>query len=415
MRKLPSHIGSPPPVTPKKDESTITQVREYRLITPLFGGGVTPSEADPVTVIRGTTIRGQLRFWWRACRGGLFNGDLAKMKKAEGELWGTAALKGEPNKKENKTEQKEQQTVQISVNKINSSKADLTSLPPYAAFPLQSLTTAEKERAVCDNVSFELIISYHISQREDVEAALWAWETFGGIGARTRRGFGALHLIKVNGVSNQDLPSSNVQEARKWLQQKLSDFLAEDTWPGNVSHLSKTPLFEITRSSFPNEQKAWGYLIEKLRSFRQSRVKGNTGRSNWPEAEAIRQITGRRYYKYRNLQHSQKFPRAAFGLPIVFHFKDTGDPEDTTLQGSEDKHDRLASPLILRPLTCKDGRAVGLALILEGPRIPPGGIMLVEDKMKKQHRAVTTLKPNEANFSPLNGQTDVLKAFLNYL
>ena len=62
----------------------------------------------------------------------------------------------------------------------------------------------------------------------------------------------------------------------------------------------------------------------------------------------------------------QKFPRGKFGLPIIFEFKKddvrNGDPKKSTLQGSE--HDRLASPLILRPIDCSDG-AVGLALLLE--------------------------------------------------
>src|SRR5260370_35533157 len=100
MRKQP---GNPPPqVTPKRDDKVITQVREYELITPLFGGGVTPNEADPVTPIRGTEILCHLRFWLRACRCGKvkFNGDLAKMKKAEGELWGTGAKKSAQTKKE---------------------------------------------------------------------------------------------------------------------------------------------------------------------------------------------------------------------------------------------------------------------------------------------------------------------------
>src|SRR5260370_13732341 len=120
MRKQP---GNPPPqVTPKRDDKVITQVREYELITPLFGGGVTPNEADPVTPIRGTEIRGHLRFWWRAWCGGKaeFNGDLTKMKKAEGELWGTAAKKTAKTTKEDKAQQEIHQPVQISIEAINS-------------------------------------------------------------------------------------------------------------------------------------------------------------------------------------------------------------------------------------------------------------------------------------------------------
>ena len=40
--------------------------RTYTLLTPLFGGGVEPREADPVSVVRATAVRGHLRFWARA-------------------------------------------------------------------------------------------------------------------------------------------------------------------------------------------------------------------------------------------------------------------------------------------------------------------------------------------------------------
>src|SRR5260221_14426829 len=86
MRKQPP--DPPTEVTSKEPKNVITQLREYELITPLFGGGVTPAEADPVTPVRGTEIRGHLRFWWRACYAGKFKGNLAAMKKAEDTLWG---------------------------------------------------------------------------------------------------------------------------------------------------------------------------------------------------------------------------------------------------------------------------------------------------------------------------------------
>ena len=81
----------PPQVEPRLDlrsvcgdtRQLISQVRQYELITPLFGGGVEPAVADPVTVVRGSEIRGHLRFWWRACRGGQFGGDLARMKESD--------------------------------------------------------------------------------------------------------------------------------------------------------------------------------------------------------------------------------------------------------------------------------------------------------------------------------------------
>ena len=145
MRKKPA-IDTPPDVTIKQPEGVITQKREYQLITPLFGGGVTPAEADPVTVIRASEIRGHLRFWWRACRGGQFNGDLTAMKKSEDAVWGATYKKGDepiPQKR----------TVQITVEVLNvgilikpfrievdkkgrNQTKPNAGIPPYAAFPL---------------------------------------------------------------------------------------------------------------------------------------------------------------------------------------------------------------------------------------------------------------------------------------
>src|SRR5260221_14040443 len=82
MRKQPE-VSPPEAITAKQPDNVITQIREYQLITPLYGGGVKPTEPDPITVVRATEIRGQLRFWWRACRGGEFNGKLGAMKEEE--------------------------------------------------------------------------------------------------------------------------------------------------------------------------------------------------------------------------------------------------------------------------------------------------------------------------------------------
>ena len=79
------------PINKKVDPNTITQTRTYKLITPLFGGGAETQKPDAITTVRATEVRGHLRFWWRATHGGMFDGDLKKMKEAEENIWGSAA------------------------------------------------------------------------------------------------------------------------------------------------------------------------------------------------------------------------------------------------------------------------------------------------------------------------------------
>src|SRR5215218_10667198 len=70
-----------------EQEALVRRVREYELITPLYGGGVEPAHADPLTTVRVPSIRGQLRFWWRACRAAQFS-SVAEMKLMEDLIWG---------------------------------------------------------------------------------------------------------------------------------------------------------------------------------------------------------------------------------------------------------------------------------------------------------------------------------------
>jgi CRISPR-associated protein Cmr1 len=409
--RQPSHPA--PTISQPEYRGMIQQRREYQLITPLFGGGVKPGEADPVTVIRGTEIRGHLRFWWRACCGGQFDGHLARMKEAEDILWGAASTsdhlrvsqvqictvindqsRGQPFVVKDRQGQpltnRRGQSIRVS---------DPNSPYGYAAFPLND----KPDATVREGVKFTLIMTFPVTHKKEIEAALWAWETFGGIGGRTRRGFGALRCIKVN---NEAVELSEATQVADIIQQRLEDYEISGTWPDNVPHLTQSPSFKVTRP-YPNADAAWKYLIRKLKEFRQAR--DNNGRSLWPESRAIRYQFG------RPAPQINKFPRAAFGLPIIFHFTSVGKgyvPPDTILKGPQSE--RLASRLILRPLACADNQAVGLALILEAPISPPGGIILKD--APNDPAVELTLTDNEAQaIQPLNGQTDVLQAFLEKL
>lgn len=434
MSRKPPEINAPD-LKERTDTGLITQVHKYKLITPLFGGGVNPAEADPVTVVRGTEVRGHLRFWWRATRGGQFDENLAKMKEAEDRLWGAAST-GENSRPS---------TVSVEIILDNRGQPDApfevvagldrrgiprmrprprrnSAAPAYAAFPLQPTENEAMNGApiktVQVDVEFTLKITFCQKDQLEVEAALWAWETFGGIGARTRRGFGALCRL---GPDGRPESPPQVDDVRQMLQRNLQKYVVTGNWPKDVPHLSQNVSFKVTRSA-SRPVTAWQDLIDSLKDFRQMRNPGTQanrpGRSLWPEPDAIRRLTKRRSRLHGNaLSNIDKFPRAEFGLPIIFHFKDErdGDPVDTTLQGAN--NDRLASPLILRPLACANNQAVGLVLILEHPDLLPGGLVLKEGQ--KNHPVQSLDKTGPSNevqaIKLLQGDPDVLRAFLNSL
>jgi CRISPR-associated protein Cmr1 len=455
MRKLPTDENGveriPPPVEPVLNQrrargqitQLVTEVRQYELITPLFGGGVEPGVADPVTVIRGSEIRGHLRFWWRACRGGQFGGNLARMKEAEDLLWGTASTAKKPCPSqvqicvEVNRNGDEQHPFNVVAGKLGKSgkpkpkvQANESVAPAYAAFPLQPTDEEVKKggigmqtKTVRSGPHFTLTITYPNDKDTvaGVEAALWAWETFGGVGARTRRGFGALRLVSANGTP---VPSPAVSDLETTIRSGLLNHILSGTWPPDVPHLDRV---WHGRSTVPqtNAGEAWKFLVRKLRAFRQEPL-GRTppsgkpprpGRSRWPEPDAIRRLFPSWIPPHTpSPAMPDKFPRAAFGLPIVFKFKSedeaAGDPTKTMLEGQLADRKRFASPLILRPLACSGGQAVGLAIILHGSNVPP----LVLKDAPGNPAVQATLSPAEAGaISPLSGNVDILQAFLNTL
>lgn len=412
---------SVPAIALKSESDRITEIRRYKLITPLFGGGVEAQKADPITTIRGASVRGQLRFWWRATRGGEFNGDLEKMRNRENTIWGSAAKKAEKSGGPSQ--------VRLTTKILNEGKpfpavdsrgkpvpnlGDPKSVFSYVAFPLRDVQGAK----VLQDVEFELTLSYPRELDADVSSAVWAWETFGGIGARTRRGFGALQLTRING-KNVPLPSS-VQ-----FQQQLVNAFKQHNMSAKgcagVPHVVPGQVLVVPKSKKGDAVQTWQYLFDRLKQFRQDRYDKNGhpyGRSKWPEPDSIRRFTGK-HARGHEPKHpvDGKFPRAQFGLPIIFQFKEgdekMGDPSPATLKPRNSE--RWASPLILRPIACSDGY-IGLAVRLDSSLKDIERGIVLEDKDKRSYPTEWEINEKEAGqIERLRGKTDVINAFLEYL
>ncbi len=430
MRKRIPNKLSPPRVVVLPDKA-VHQVRRYKVITPLFGGGAEPQRPDAVTVVRASEIRGMLRFWWRATRGGQFNGNLEALRRKEAEIWGAAATKDGLGPSRTAICVKvihrghHFQAVDRRGHPVQDVGA-IDSIYSYVAFPLRDISGAY----VLENVEFDLEIQYSKRLAAEVEASLWAWETFGGVGARTRRGFGALQLVEIEQQGEKiSLRTASCNEVASEITKGLQKHLALGKWCNsteNIPHLTSDVQFQITGPG-GNPVSIWENLIKKYQAFRQRRHK-KYGLSLWPEANTIRVNMGRAPKWPRNIFNPRlvkKFPRGQFGLPIIFHMPHDKNlsVDSYTLQGQaapgskDNPINRLASPLILRPLACDQG-AVGLAVILENPRVPPYGLEV--DGLPQEKKAVRSeLSFKDAKTEPLkrvlNGEPDVLKAFLDTL
>lgn len=367
MRKAP-----PVPPAEVKRRAENGETRTYRFLTYVMGGGVRIQEhqklSDPVTPVRAASIRGQLRFWWRACNPSQCQ-TVEELRVREAEIWGATSQASRVI-----TEVIELPPLPRTVEVYEyNDKGNLTPCRgmgeiAYGAFPLQPDQDAkkrhEKPGALFDFGAsrFSVRFTYPEDLKKDVQAALWAWETFGGLGGRTRRGFGAIQRIGSPG----ELPPRIEAELSKY--------------SGN-SRIAHVPSlaghhFAVSKETSQDALQAWTAGLGILQRIRQKpgfgRVESSgsrqPGRSLWPEPDEIRRLTGDASPTHKSPRVAvQRFPRAAFGMPIVFHFKDKGDPEMKPLHVQPAEAERWASPLIIRPVA--DGnRFRTAALVLASDR-----------------------------------------------
>jgi CRISPR-associated protein Cmr1 len=252
------------------------------------------------------------------------------------------------------------------------------------------------------DLSFRLVVSYrtgrgHRSAEElrdplrQLLASIWAWIHLGGVGARTRRGFGALELA--GPAVLEGLPPGLEDLASDW-RPLLAAAATRDFEPllvgfrdaAAATNPSWPPLLYLgSEGTAIASHKA---LLEGLRYFRQAvgfaRDPGTRfpGQSRWPEPNLMRlrrdPSATWEHLVPESVQAQQAdlgAPRAAFGLPIVMHFKSSGHPGPGRTADSEANGqilppglERWASPLLLRPVRSNGGHRPLVALL--GDRVP---------------------------------------------
>jgi CRISPR-associated protein Cmr1 len=358
-----SQIINPDDIQP----TSTTDWKQYKftLLTPMFGGGTKTNTPDTGMPVRATACRGQLRYWWRFLAKNREKGPDTgkKIFDKERKIWGGLAEDGKDYSSRVKlrvtnvafnertdsaacAEYIKYQNGHQRAGQYKSTPKTHREIPEYAMFPgrgnLKSSTEIEKEPAnMIVTLSFILEISYwnddcrKLFEKEVTEALCW-WATFGGLGARTRRGCGSVYSPNLKTITEQEAKSNNC----------LLVFSADN--------------------SYESATAAWKKAVQHLQDFRQTPTIGrengteHPGCSLWPEPDSIREIADT-YSTDHTPKHPARiaFPRAVFGLPIIFKFKNDSnvpqpDPQQTELKPQDG--DRLASPLILLPYPVTVGK-----------------------------------------------------------
>lgn len=182
----------------------------YHIVTPMFIGNA-EQKADSV---RPPSIKGALRFWWRALNWGRclqetgkVNDALKLLYREERRLFGTAAV----------IENQQPLGQGVFLLRINQQPRIATDATwpinntgsGYLGFGLMESGSSAKNNyqphreGIREGIDFELELRFKPgTQQADIDAiteTLRIWSLFGGLGSRARRGFGSVTLLKLNG------------------------------------------------------------------------------------------------------------------------------------------------------------------------------------------------------------------------
>jgi CRISPR-associated protein Cmr1 len=386
-------------------QSRLDKCYEIDVVTPMFGGGSVAGEVDTKTPIRGASIRGQLRFWWRATRGAAYT-DAVQLRQAEAEIFGDTQHPSKVKIWVENMDDSEQKEIQ----RLNKKEQFSATKYAYVLFPFGRKRQFDK--AVYP-YKFKLFVRYDAQAElslleQEVNAALWAWINFGGVGARTRRGCGTLFCQQFSPSLHKVCTGDDL---KRWFETSLNDYKL-DLLPAGASRdwptLSST--IELLSSQRTGNSVAWEKVVEAYRAFRRRSNPGRKertdkygkvhkvpGRSRWPEADSIRRLTGMAepdHAEPRTLPFNGNdiaFPRAQFGLPIITEFQkeerrrsdpDKREPYKTQLvpKGKE----RLASPIIMKTISVSKNEGFGGYIVLLQPKLKSFDLT-VDNNLKGEH------------------------------
>jgi len=206
---------------------------DVEVVTPMFLGGANTQDAE----LRVPSIKGMLRFWWRATCG---IDSLKKMKEKEAEIFGSTDRKA---------------SFSIQIEKPDNTKPVLKNLPQgwrvhvenkefkigiidYLAYGVRDHKKGYTRAHIPSGSSFKLkFFFYDKNQQENILNAFYSFVNHGGLGAKNRNGFGSLYLKnskKIDFTSIDEMKEYTVQSNKSLL---FKNFKMYKKWEDALSEI----------------------------------------------------------------------------------------------------------------------------------------------------------------------------------
>lgn len=366
--------------------------------TPLFSGD-DPNLATTDTPVRVPSIRGALRFWLRAVAAGHGVTSLDQLWAVERDVFGSTNLPS---------------PIRLRIDRVPTAvEAGRTPNPDWTGGKgrrdfhgaqyllgqgLWHFRNGLTRPHVAPNARFDLRVRLSPDERTNRRflLAMWAWLTWGGLGARTRRGFGRLRCTAVDGR----LPEPFTQHLTAVPSEDSWQTLAGDVIPAELrrpDHLGWPNWVESSEETalpkFPALCPAWWGAAQvaqphrdfgeamnlagrRWRNFRSNSDLSRTPTQDDHSPEWIHAVTST----------DRRYPTAALGLPIGYYStKSSTKAEVNPVRGTDVL--RRASPVWIMPVRLPDGTWLVLTHVFWAQLLPTGAEL--DGKLKANGRTTS--------------------------
>lgn len=348
----------------------MTKLRaDFSIVTPLFMGGADPQSAE----LRVSGMKGMLRFWWRALAWSRLK-SVDQVRSEEAKIFGSTE-EGQSSVKIRLLPPKK--TVPIKKKSVLSYN-DGTDAGEGSIYLGYGLIEANGElNRRCLGYPIEdgaLELSFLPSTPEDniksVEAALLAMGFFGGLGSRSRKGYGSFNLKKLTRGDETDpvFISPSDKDGLKRAILNLFDpdgrykILRYDGLPPYTA-FSKMMRIDILDTS-DEPLRLLNSIGDKMMEYRSYRKEKNF----LDDYKLIRDaLAGNVIYNHPK--------RSIFGLPHNYYFSSTN--ESAKVKPKD--HERRASPLFIHIQRMNESQFAAITAIIPADFLPHGEKIMVGD------------------------------------